>query len=226
MKRFRKLLETPLIFIWRLRCGVTPGTFQLLLSKGWRFNCFPLTLLDCSIFSRNRTAWWWYHVVGSNNKYAYVFVICTMCKSSSSSSSSSSFSSVSVSLQQHVSTCVSQVHHESYSVSNICGNNGVKLVSCSKNAKKKARGFGPKPIRSEYEIESSPGADYVACHHTFLGLMAGGAGWWLCCKWSTESEIFFWREPLSILSTFAIHCGSILWQFLICLGFYTHIYLQ
>lgn len=30
--------------------------------------------------------------------------------------------------------------------------------------------FGPKPIRSEYEIESSPGADYVACHHTsFLG---------------------------------------------------------
>ncbi|CAJ1434415.1 unnamed protein product [Effrenium voratum] len=26
--------------------------------------------------------------------------------------------------------------------------------------------FGPKPIRSEYEIEGSPGADYVACHHT------------------------------------------------------------
>ena len=31
------------------------------------------------------------------------------------------------------------------------------------------RGFGPKPIRAEYEIESSPGADYVACHHTRLG---------------------------------------------------------
>merc|ERR1719330_168919 len=25
--------------------------------------------------------------------------------------------------------------------------------------------FGPRPIRSEYEIEDSPGADYVACHN-------------------------------------------------------------
>lgn len=37
------------------------------------------------------------------------------------------------------------------------------------------QGFGPKPIRSEYEIESSPGADYVACHHTYLGAVPGGS---------------------------------------------------
>ena len=69
-------------------------------------------------------------------------------------------------------------------------------------------GFGPKPIRSEYEIESSPGADYVACHHTFLGrfdsmLVTGGcAGRFamlMCLSnfWS-NSENFYEGNPINL----------------------------
>lgn len=45
----------------------------------------------------------------------------------------------------------------------------LKLSDAFFDERRTHQGFGPKPIRSEYEIESSPGADYVACHHTCLG---------------------------------------------------------
>jgi len=56
--------------------------------------------------------------------------------------------------------------------------------------------FGPKPIRSEYEIEDSPGADYVACHHTsflpkfdMLSKAKTGANFVVNCPWSTVEEL-------------------------------------
>ncbi|CAK9045892.1 unnamed protein product, partial [Durusdinium trenchii] len=56
--------------------------------------------------------------------------------------------------------------------------------------------FGPKPIRSEYEIESSPGADYVACHHTsflskfdMLSKAREGAAFVVNCPWKTVEEL-------------------------------------
>jgi homodimeric pyruvate:ferredoxin (flavodoxin) oxidoreductase len=56
--------------------------------------------------------------------------------------------------------------------------------------------FGPNPIRSEYEIEESPGADYVACHHTsFLAKfdMASkarpGAAFVVNCPWSSIEDL-------------------------------------
>merc|ERR1719443_1145543 len=56
--------------------------------------------------------------------------------------------------------------------------------------------FGPEPIRSQYEIEASPGADYVACHHTsflpkydMLGKARKGAVFVVNCPWSTVEEL-------------------------------------
>jgi len=56
--------------------------------------------------------------------------------------------------------------------------------------------FGPNPIRSEYEIEESPGADYVACHHTsFLGKFdmvckaRPGAAFVVNCPWSSIEDL-------------------------------------
>jgi pyruvate-ferredoxin/flavodoxin oxidoreductase len=57
--------------------------------------------------------------------------------------------------------------------------------------------FGPTEIRSEYEIEDTPGADYVACHHTsFLGkfehmtnfVKVGGA-FVVNCPWKTIEDL-------------------------------------
>eukprot|EP00933_Yihiella_yeosuensis_P019667 TRINITY_DN15891_c2_g1_i1.p1 TRINITY_DN15891_c2_g1~~TRINITY_DN15891_c2_g1_i1.p1 ORF type:complete len:1850 (-),score=463.66 TRINITY_DN15891_c2_g1_i1:474-6023(-) len=56
--------------------------------------------------------------------------------------------------------------------------------------------FGPKPIRSEYEIEDSPGADYVACHHTsflpkfdMLSRAREGAAFVVNCPWNTIEDL-------------------------------------
>merc|ERR550532_2222947 len=56
--------------------------------------------------------------------------------------------------------------------------------------------FGPQPLRSQYEIEASPGADYVACHHTsFLPKYnmlerAHPKGVFVVnCPWSTVEEL-------------------------------------
>jgi len=56
--------------------------------------------------------------------------------------------------------------------------------------------FGPLPIRSEYEIEESPGADYVACHHTsflakfdMLSKARPGAAFVVNCPWSSEEDL-------------------------------------
>lgn len=56
--------------------------------------------------------------------------------------------------------------------------------------------FGPTPIRSEYEIESEPGADYVACHHTsflpkfdMLDKARHGGVFVVNCPWSTVEEL-------------------------------------
>eukprot|EP00931_Biecheleriopsis_adriatica_P069889 TRINITY_DN436_c0_g1_i9.p1 TRINITY_DN436_c0_g1~~TRINITY_DN436_c0_g1_i9.p1 ORF type:complete len:1849 (-),score=485.30 TRINITY_DN436_c0_g1_i9:160-5706(-) len=54
--------------------------------------------------------------------------------------------------------------------------------------------FGPKPIRSEYEIEE--GADYVACHHTsflpkfdMVSKAREGAAFVVNCPWKTVEEL-------------------------------------
>ncbi|CAE7880878.1 unnamed protein product, partial [Symbiodinium sp. KB8] len=56
--------------------------------------------------------------------------------------------------------------------------------------------FGPTPIRSEYEIEASPGADYVACHHTsflakfdMLSKVREGGAFVVNCPWKTVEEL-------------------------------------
>eukprot|EP00930_Biecheleria_cincta_P040888 TRINITY_DN279_c0_g1_i4.p1 TRINITY_DN279_c0_g1~~TRINITY_DN279_c0_g1_i4.p1 ORF type:complete len:1874 (+),score=404.50 TRINITY_DN279_c0_g1_i4:640-5622(+) len=56
--------------------------------------------------------------------------------------------------------------------------------------------FGPKPIRSEYEIEDSPGADYVACHHTsflpkfdMLSKAREGGVFVVNCPWNTVETL-------------------------------------
>jgi len=56
--------------------------------------------------------------------------------------------------------------------------------------------FGPKPIRSEYEIEESPGADYVACHNTaflakydMLAKCREGGTFVVNCPASTVAEL-------------------------------------
>jgi len=56
--------------------------------------------------------------------------------------------------------------------------------------------FGPTPIRSEYEIEASPGADYVACHHTsflpkfdMISRARPEAVFVVNCPWSTVEEL-------------------------------------
>jgi homodimeric pyruvate:ferredoxin (flavodoxin) oxidoreductase len=56
--------------------------------------------------------------------------------------------------------------------------------------------FGPEEIRSEYEIEESPGADYVACHNTsflpkfdMVGKARPGASFVVNCPWSTIEEL-------------------------------------
>ena len=56
--------------------------------------------------------------------------------------------------------------------------------------------FGPRPIRSEYEIESSPGADYIACHHTsflpkfdMLSKARQGGAFVVNCPWKTVEEL-------------------------------------
>mmetsp|Transcript_31414 Transcript_31414/g.98497 ORF Transcript_31414/g.98497 Transcript_31414/m.98497 type:complete len:1852 (-) Transcript_31414:149-5704(-) len=56
--------------------------------------------------------------------------------------------------------------------------------------------FGPNPIRSEYEIEASPGADYVACHHTsflpkfdMVSKARPGAAFVVNCPWSTIEDL-------------------------------------
>jgi len=56
--------------------------------------------------------------------------------------------------------------------------------------------FGPNQIRSEYEIEETPGADYVACHHTsFLGKFdmvskaRPGAAFVVNCPWSSIPDL-------------------------------------
>jgi len=56
--------------------------------------------------------------------------------------------------------------------------------------------FGPRPIRSEYEIEDSPGADYVACHHTsflpkfdMLSKARKGGVFVVNCPWKTIEEL-------------------------------------
>jgi len=57
--------------------------------------------------------------------------------------------------------------------------------------------FGPTQIKSEYEIETTPGADYVACHHTaFLGkfgmmhtyLREGGI-FVINCPWTSIEDL-------------------------------------
>jgi len=56
--------------------------------------------------------------------------------------------------------------------------------------------FGPRPIRSEYEIEDSPGADYVACHHTsflpkfdMLSKARQGGVFVVNCPWKTVEDL-------------------------------------
>lgn len=56
--------------------------------------------------------------------------------------------------------------------------------------------FGPAPIRSEYEIEDSPGADYVACHHTsflskfdLLSKAKDGGNFVVNCPWKSVEEL-------------------------------------
>jgi len=56
--------------------------------------------------------------------------------------------------------------------------------------------FGPKPIRSEYEIEDSPGADYVACHNMsflpkfdMLSKAKEGGVFVVNCPWTTVEEL-------------------------------------
>merc|ERR1719189_2543804 len=56
--------------------------------------------------------------------------------------------------------------------------------------------FGPRPIRSEYEIEDSPGADYVACHHTsflpkfdMMSKAREGGVFVVNCPWKTVEEL-------------------------------------
>lgn len=56
--------------------------------------------------------------------------------------------------------------------------------------------FGPRPIRSEYEIEDSPGADYVACHHTsflpkfdMLSKARDGGVFVVNCPWSSIEDL-------------------------------------
>jgi len=56
--------------------------------------------------------------------------------------------------------------------------------------------FGPAPIRSQYEIEDSPGADYVACHHPsflpkfdMLSKARPGAAFVVNCPWKTIEEL-------------------------------------
>lgn len=56
--------------------------------------------------------------------------------------------------------------------------------------------FGPSPIRGQYEIESTPGADYVACHHTsflakydMLNLARQGAPFVVNCPWSSLEDL-------------------------------------
>merc|ERR1719450_1421284 len=56
--------------------------------------------------------------------------------------------------------------------------------------------FGPQPIRSQYEIEGTPGADYVACHHTsflpkfdMLSKARKGGVFVVNCPWSTVEEL-------------------------------------
>ena len=139
--------------------------------------------------------------------------MCTSSSSSSSSSScysSSSFSSVSVSLQQHVSKCVSQVHHESYSVSNICATMEWNSFPAPKMRTKKFEVLGQSPSVRSTRLRAAP--EPTMWHVTTRSWVwwkadsAGGAGWWLCCNWSIESEIFLKGTPIS---TFAIHCGPI-----------------
>lgn len=57
--------------------------------------------------------------------------------------------------------------------------------------------FGPEEIRSAYEVETEPGADYVACHHTsFLGkfdhmasYVKEGGNFVVNCPWSTVEDL-------------------------------------
>jgi pyruvate-ferredoxin/flavodoxin oxidoreductase len=56
--------------------------------------------------------------------------------------------------------------------------------------------FGLHPIRSQYEIEETPGADYVACHHTsFLGKLdllskaRPGGVFVVNCPWKTVQDL-------------------------------------
>eukprot|EP00929_Paragymnodinium_shiwhaense_P014329 TRINITY_DN12222_c0_g2_i1.p1 TRINITY_DN12222_c0_g2~~TRINITY_DN12222_c0_g2_i1.p1 ORF type:complete len:1858 (+),score=528.37 TRINITY_DN12222_c0_g2_i1:77-5650(+) len=56
--------------------------------------------------------------------------------------------------------------------------------------------FGPQPIRSQYEIEDTPGADYVACHHTsflpkfdLVGKARHGGVFVVNCPWATAEEL-------------------------------------
>ena len=56
--------------------------------------------------------------------------------------------------------------------------------------------FGPEFIRSEYEIEDIPGADYVACHHPsflpkfdMLSKARKGANFVVNCPWTTLEDL-------------------------------------
>eukprot|EP00403_Amphidinium_massartii_P040736 CAMPEP_0178437148 /NCGR_PEP_ID=MMETSP0689_2-20121128/34821_1 /TAXON_ID=160604 /ORGANISM="Amphidinium massartii, Strain CS-259" /LENGTH=1806 /DNA_ID=CAMNT_0020059297 /DNA_START=173 /DNA_END=5593 /DNA_ORIENTATION=+ len=56
--------------------------------------------------------------------------------------------------------------------------------------------FGPQPIRSEYEIEDTPGADYVACHNTaflakfdMLKTARMGGTFVVNCPWSSLEDL-------------------------------------
>jgi len=56
--------------------------------------------------------------------------------------------------------------------------------------------FGPAPIKAEYEIEDSPGADYVACHHTsflpkfdMLSKARPGANFVVNCPWTSIEDL-------------------------------------
>mmetsp|Transcript_167645 Transcript_167645/g.296840 ORF Transcript_167645/g.296840 Transcript_167645/m.296840 type:complete len:1850 (+) Transcript_167645:144-5693(+) len=56
--------------------------------------------------------------------------------------------------------------------------------------------FGPHEIKSEYEIEDTPGADYVACHNTtflpkfdMLSKIRPGGVFVVNCPWSTLEEV-------------------------------------
>jgi homodimeric pyruvate:ferredoxin (flavodoxin) oxidoreductase len=56
--------------------------------------------------------------------------------------------------------------------------------------------FGIEPIRSQYEIEASPGADYVACHHTsflpkfsMLDKVKEGGTFVVNCPWSALEDL-------------------------------------